>query len=111
MVIFFLFRYHQKCYSNFENATKIESAEKRYIKAMDEERISKHKNGWKTNFMFQSPNFRRLKTKSKSEPYLKESCITCKIPDGSLSKVKFEAIGKHMFKVSKKLEVKDSSAG
>ena len=40
MVIFFLFRYHRKCYSNFANASKIERAEKRYIKAMNEEEAS-----------------------------------------------------------------------
>ena len=96
MVIFFLFRYHRKCYSNFANASKIERAEKRYIKAMNEEEASVNIMARRPIFKFQSPNFRGFTTKSKSEPYLKESCITCKIPDGSLSKVKFEAIGKEL---------------
>ena len=40
MVIIFLFMYHRKYYSNFANASKIERAEKRYIKAMNEEEAS-----------------------------------------------------------------------
>ena len=47
-----------------------------------------------------------LTTKSKSEPYLKRSCIICQVPGGSVSKVEYEATGKHMLEVSKKLQNK-----
>ena len=47
-----------------------------------------------------------LTTRSKSKPYLKESCIICQVPGGSVSKLESEATGKHMLEVSKKLQGK-----
>ena len=47
-----------------------------------------------------------LTTRSKSKSYLKGFCIICQVPGGSVSKVEFEATGKHMLEVSKKLQGK-----
>ena len=107
MLIFFLFRYHRKCYSNFANVNKVEKAKKRYAEAMDEGEalIIKRKAGrpsW--NSSHQTPE--GLTTRSKSEPYLKGPCIICQVPGGSVSKIEFEATGKYMLQVLKKLQDK-----
>ena len=47
-----------------------------------------------------------LATRSKSQPYLKEPCLMSKGLGSSVSNVEFEATGKHMLEVSKKLQDK-----
>ena len=106
-VVFFLFRYYRKCYSNFANINEVERAKKRYAKAMDEGEASiiKRKAG-RLSLNSSHQTSEGLTTKSKSEPYLKRSCIICQVPGGSVSKVEYEATGKHMLEVSKKLQNK-----
>ena len=107
MLIFSLFKYHRKSYSNFANVNKVERAKKRYAKAMDEGEASiiRRKAG-RPSVNYNHQTSEGLTTKSKSEPFLKGSCITSQVTGGSVSKVEFEATGKHMLEVLKKLQDK-----
>ena len=70
--------------------------------AMDEGEVSKIKRMAGRPYLSSSHQTSDgLAMRSKSEPYLKESCIIYQVPGGSVSKVEFEATGKHMLEVSK----------
>ena len=52
-----------------------------------------------------------LTTRSKSEPYLKESCIICQVPGGSASKVELEQLETTCLRCQGNYKIKDSSGG
>ena len=76
-----------KCQHSWEGAKKM------YAEAMDEGKASiiKRKDGRPS--LNSSHQAEGLTTRPNFEPYIKESCIICHIPDGSASKVEFEAAG------------------
>ena len=90
-------RYHRKCYLDYANISKLERAKKWYNDAVDagDPKI-KLKKGRPS--LEKTSVKEMLKTRSKSEPYIKTKCIICQgdKPNEKLHRVEFKATGDRM---------------
>ena len=97
-------RYHRKCYSDYANISKLERAKKRYNDAVEagDPKI-KPKKGRPS--LEKTSVKEMLKTRSKSEPYIKTKCIICQEDkrNEKLHQVEFKATGDRMLAVATQL--------
>ena len=97
-------RYHRKCYSDYANISKLERAKKRYNDAVEagDPKI-KPKKGRPS--LEKTSVKEMLKTRSKSEPYIKTKCIICQEDkrNEKLHQVEFKATGDRMLAVASQL--------
>ena len=74
------------------NIINVGRAHKWYAEAMDDEEASLiNRKAGRPSLSSSHETPGGLTTRSNSEPYLKDSYIICQVPDGSFSKVEFEA--------------------
>ena len=109
--------YHQDCYSNIVNKTKLEKAKKRFYKARDSNDVSlvSPKVGRPSIEMTSPSNLNENEScqkllRSSSSPYICELCIICQSNDkNNRHNVMFKATGIKMLKVARNLKDKDLS--
>ena len=96
-------RYHRKCYSDYANISKLERAKKRYNNAV-EAGDSKIKPKKGRPSLEKTSVKEMLKTRSKSEPYIKTKCICQEDKrNEKLHQVEFKATGDRMLAVASQL--------